>query len=127
MFELIEVLTMVKTGKELNIEDKFVENTIIYKGIAEEYYKKSQNPILKRYIDTFEYTAQDADLIQKLINYCVVRYLKTDKQRNLMDNIKRWKYVNHTVNEYNLQFANHKFNLTAFHKMKEELTEMIFA
>lgn len=116
----------MKIGKDLLIEDKWVENTIIYKGVAEEYYKKSPNPVLKRYIDEFNYTQQDGDLIQKLINYCVVRYLKTDKQRNLMDNIKRWKYVNKCVNEYKTYYPQYNFNLKSFLQMKEELIEMLF-
>ena len=104
----------MKTGKELNIQDKWYENTIINKETATKYNL------------TVEYTPSDSVQIQKLINYCVVRYLKTDKVKNLQDNIKRWKYTNQTVKEYNSQFANHKFNLTAFSNMKEELIELLF-
>jgi hypothetical protein len=116
----------MKTGKELLINDKFFENTAISKGKGEELYNTSPNPILKRYIDEFNYTQQDGEQIQKLINYCVVRYLKTDKQRNLMDNIKRWKYVNKTVEEYKAYFPQYNFNLKAFKGMKEELIDILF-
>lgn len=116
----------MKTGKDLLIVDKFFENTVISKRKGEEFYASSPNPILKRYIDEFEYTPQDAEQIQKLINYTVVRYLKTDKGKNLMDNIKRWKYTNQTVKEFNSQFANHKFNLTPFNRMKDELITQLF-
>lgn len=117
---------MLKIGAELNIEDKFYQNTIVNKTSAEEIYKSSPNPKLNQYILNFSYAVEDAEKIQKLINYTVVTYLKTDKQKNLSNNIKRWKYTNKTINEYNLQFANHKFNTKAFDKMKDELVEMIF-
>ena len=104
----------MKTGKELNIQDKWYENTIINKETATKY-----NLMV-------EYTPKDAEQIQKLINYTVVRYLKTDKVKNLQDNVRRWKYTNQTIKEFNSQFANHKFNLTAFSKMKNELIELLF-
>lgn len=116
----------MKTGKELLINDKFFENTVINKGKGEELYSISPNPILKNYIDNFQYTQQDGDLIQKLINYCVVRYLKTDKQRNLMDNIKRWKYVNKTIEEFRTYFPQYNFNVKSFLQMKEELITILF-
>lgn len=116
----------MKIGKDLLISDKFLENTIINKGTGEEIYKTSPNPILKNYIDNFQYTAQDGEQIQKLINYCVVRYIKTDKQRNLHDNIKRWKYVNKTIEEFKTYFPQYNFNVKAFLQMKEELIEILF-
>ena len=118
---------MLKVGKDLLIEDKFVENTVVYKGFAIECYSKSPNPILKRYIDEFEYTQQDGEMIQKLINYCVVTYIKTDRQKNLMNNIKRWKYVRDVVNEFQTYFPQYNFNLKSFQKMKDELVEILFA
>ena len=44
---------MLKIGKDLLINDKFFENTVINKGKGEELYSSSPNPILKRYIDEF--------------------------------------------------------------------------
>ena len=117
---------MLKTGKDLLISDKFLENTIINKGAAQEFYSKSPNPLLKRYIDEFQYTEQDAEQIQKLINYCVVRYIKTDKTKNLQDNIRRWKYVNKTIEEYKTYFPKCDLNTKAFIQMKEELIAIIF-
>lgn len=116
----------MKAGKDLLISDKFLENTIINKGAAQEFYSKSPNPLLKRYIDEFNYTAQDADLIQKLINYTVVTYIKTDKQKNLMNNIRRWKYTNNTIKEYKSVFPSANLNTKSFDRMKEELIEMLF-
>lgn len=116
----------MKTGKELNISDKFLENTIINKGMGEEMYKSSPNPILKSYIDNFIYTREDNDKIQKLINYTVVTYIKTDKVKNLMNNIKRWKYTNQTIKEYKASFPSANFNTKSFDRMKEELIELLF-
>jgi uncharacterized protein YlbG (UPF0298 family) len=117
----------MKTGKDLLIDDKFFENTVISKRKGEEFYASSPNPILKRYIDEFEYTQQDGVQIQKLINYCVVTYIKTDRQKNLMNNIKRWKYVRDVVNEFQTYFPQYNFNLKAFKEMKNELVEILFA
>ena len=116
----------MKIGKDLLIEDKFFENTVISKRKGEEFYASSPNPILKRYIDEFEYIEADSEQIQKLVNYTVVRYLKTDKDKNLRDNVKRWKYANQTVKEYTSQFPNHNVNLNPFNRMKEELITQLF-
>lgn len=116
----------MKTGKELLINDKFFENTVISKGKGEELYNTSPNPILKRYIDEFNYTQQDGEQIQKLINYTVVTFIKTDKVKNIMNNIRRWKYTNQTVKEYKAQFPNHQFNTKSFERMKEELIDILF-
>ena len=116
----------MKTGKELLINDKFFENTVISKGKGEEIYNTSPNPILRSYLDNFQYTQEDIDKIQKLINYTVVTYIKTDKQKNLMNNIRRWRYTNNTVKEYLTSFPHHQFNIKAFERMKEELISILF-
>lgn len=116
----------MKLGKDLLIDEKWLENTIIYKGIAQELYEKSPNPLLKRYIDEFKYTPEDAEQIQKLINYTVVTYIKTDKEKNLLNNVRRWKYTNKTVREYKESYPTHQFNTNSFDRMKDELIAMLF-
>ena len=117
---------MLKIGKDLLISDKFFENTVISKGKGEELYSSSPNPILRKYLDNFRYEQDDAEKIQKLINYTVVAYIKTDKAQNVLHNLKRWKYTNNTVKEYLTSFPHHQFNIKAFERMKEELISILF-
>lgn len=116
----------MKTGKELNITDKWLENTIVNKETGEEIYKSSPNFVLKDYIDNFQYKEEDKEQIQKLINYTVVTFIKTDKVKNMMNNVRRWRYTNRTINEFKSVFPSVSFNTKSFDRMKDELIDLLF-
>lgn len=116
----------MKTGKELNISDKWLENTIVNKETGEHYLNCSPNSLLKEYVDNFQYHENHKEQIQKLINYTVVTFIKTDKVKNMMNNVRRWKYTNRTINEFKKVFPSVSFNTKSFDRMKDELIDMLF-
>lgn len=116
---------MVKSYKELGLQNKSFfqgEDMILSMGKA----KEINSPSLQAYIDT-GYQESDYDQIQKVINYTVVRWIKTDRQlKNVYDCYKRWKYVKDLYTEYNTVYPNKQFNTKSFERMKNELIDVMF-
>lgn len=81
---------------------------------------------LNDYILNFRYDIGDKDTIQRLVNYTVARYIKTDRKENLLTNVQLWRYTKSVITEYVTQFPDCKFNTKSFDKMKDELISMLF-
>lgn len=81
---------------------------------------------LNDYVLNFRFEESDKDTIQRMINYLVARYIKTDRNENLFDNIIRWRYTKSVITEYVTEFPNCVLNRKSFDKMKDELISMLF-
>ena len=81
---------------------------------------------LNDYVLNFRYEVGDKDTIQRLVNYLIARYIKTDRNENLMTNVQLWRYTKSVMTEYVTQFPDCKFNTKSFDKMKDELISMLF-
>lgn len=116
---------MIKTYKELGLQNKSFfqgEDMILSMGKA----KEINSPSLQAYIDT-GYQESDYDQIQKVINYTVVRWIKIEKNfTNTIDSLKRYKYVNQLIQEYNTLFPNKQFNLKSFNRLKDDIINELF-
>lgn len=78
------------------------------------------------YVLNFRYEVGDKDTIQRLVNYLIARYIKTDRKENLITNVQLWRYAKSIITEYVTQFPDCKFNTKSFDKMKDELISMLF-
>ena len=105
--ELIDMMTMIKKTNQMPDIQLYMNK-------------------LERYIFDFKYEDGDKDVIQRLINYSVARYIKTDRNENLMTNVQLWRYAKSVVKEYVTQFPECSFNTKSFDKMKDELISMLF-
>lgn len=116
---------MLKTYKDLGLTNKsFFQGDDIVLSIAKA--KEINSASLKSYIDN-GYSEEDFDIIQKTINYTVVRWIKTDRSdKNVFDSYKRWRYVKQLILDYNTVFPNKMFNTKSYDKMKTELIECMF-
>lgn len=88
--------------------------------------KEINSPSLHSYIQE-GYKDTDFEQIQKVINYTVVRFIKTDKTfNNTIDTLKRWKYVRDIIKEYNTVFPDKHFNLKSFNRLREDIINELF-
>lgn len=78
------------------------------------------------YVLNFKYDIGDKDTIQRLVNYTVARYIKTDRKENLITNVQLWRYTKNVITEYVTEFPNCVLNRKSFDKMKDELISMLF-
>ena len=116
---------MLKTYKDLGLSNKsFFQGDDIVLSISRAKEINSKN--LQSYIDS-SYSEEDFEIIQKTINYTVVRWIKIEKNfTNTVDSLKRWRYVRDLFLDYNKDFPNKKFNVKSFNRMKDEIKEEIF-
>lgn len=115
----------MKTYKELGLQNKSFqqgEDMLLSIGKA----KEINSPSLQSYIQE-GYKESDHIQIQKVINYTVVRFIKTEKTfSNTIDTLKRWKYVRNLIKEYNTIFPNVQLNLKSFNRLKDDITNELF-
>lgn len=78
------------------------------------------------YVLNFKYDIGDKDTIQRLVNYTVARYIKTDRKENLITNVQLWRYAKSIITEYVTNYPDTNFNTKSFDKMKVELISMLF-
>lgn len=78
------------------------------------------------YVLNFKYDIGDKDTIQRLVNYTVARYIKTDRKENLLTNVQLWRYAKSIITEYVTNYPDTNFNTKSFDKMKVELISMLF-
>lgn len=116
---------MLKTYKDLGLNNKsFFQGDDIVLAISKA--KEINSTKLKSYIYN-GYSVEDFDIIQKTINYTIVRFIKMEKNFvNTVDTLKRWLYVRDLVKEYNEVYPDKEFNLKSFNRLKEDIVRELF-